>query len=259
MSRISSFVNHFITAKRLGHGVHSPFVYDLATKVIADKREHIAYKLPEIYFDELRNTSQTLEHIELGAGQTNNKKLKVSEIANRSAVTPKWGRLLHRLVRFAHPSLVVELGTSLGVGSLYMASALDKSAKLFTYEGSPQIAAFAEQNFERMKLSDTITVFNGNIDDKLPQTEALIDKIDFAFIDANHKFTPTIKYFSWLAEKSHDETIIVLDDIHWSKEMELAWLEVQNMPGVTITIDLYRFGLVFFKKDQAREHFKIWV
>ena len=123
----------------------------------------------------------------------------------------------------------------------------------------PQIAAFAEQNFERMNLSDTITVFTGNIDEKLPQTDGLIDQIDFAFIDANHKFTPTLKYFSWLAEKSHPDTIIVLDDIHWSKQMEQAWLEVQNMPGVTITVDLYRFGLVFFKTDQAREHFKIWV
>ncbi len=259
MSRIRSFANHFITAKRGGHGVHSPFVYELATNVIADKREHIAYKLPEVYFDELRNTSEVLEHTELGAGQTQNKKLSVSAIANRSAVTPKWGRLLHRLVRFTHPSLVVELGTSLGVGSLYMASALDKPAKLFTYEGSPQIATFAEQSFDRMGLSDTITLFNGNIDEKFPQSAALIDKIDFAFIDANHKFTPTLKYFSWLAEKSHHDTIIVLDDIHWSKQMELAWLEVQNLPGVTITVDLYRFGLVFFKEGQAKEHFKIWV
>ncbi len=259
MSRIRSFANHFITAKRGGHGVHSPFVYELATKVIADKREHIAYKLPEIYFDELRNTSQILEHIELGAGPSKKEKHSVSNIANRSAVTPKWGRLLHRLVRYVHPSLVVELGTSLGVGSLYIASALDKPAKLFTYEGSPQIAAFAEQNFERLELLDTITVFNGNIDERLPQTEALIDKVDFAFMDANHKFTPTLKYFSWIAEKSHADTMIVLDDIHWSKQMEQAWLEVQHFPGVTITVDLYRFGLVFFKEGQAKEHFKIWV
>jgi len=259
LSRISSFAHHFITAKKRGHGVHSPFVYDLATKVIGDKRNHEAYLLPEDYYNETRNNSQNISHIELGAGQQINKKIKISDIASRSAITPKWGRLLHRLVKFSHPTMAVELGTSLGIGSLYISTALYGDAKLFTYEGSPQIAAFAEKNFERLDQEDTITIFKGNIDDTFPQTEGLIDRIDFAFIDANHKFTPTIKYFSWLAQKSHNDTMIVLDDIHWSSEMEQAWLEVQHLPGVTITIDLYRFGLVFFKKDQAREHFKLWV
>lgn len=259
MSRITSFIQHYIKSNRGGHGVHSPFVYELATKVLTDNRDHEAYSVAENYIQAIKKDSQIIEHRELGAGDTKKKKFQVKQIAQKSAVPKKWGRLLHRLIKYSHPQLSVELGTSLGVGSLYMASAFDEGARLYTFEGSTKIAQYAEQQFERLGVSDAIHIFQGNIDDTYPPANSLIDKIDFAYIDANHKFTPTLKYFSWILEKSHPETLIVLDDIHWSHDMERAWKEIQKFPEVTLTVDLYRFGLVFLRQGQAKEHFRLWI
>lgn len=257
--QILSFIKHFLTAKRGGHGIHSPFVYQLVTKVLYDKRKHQAYQLPETILNNMYNNPKIIEHIDFGAGKKPKHNIRIDQIAKKSVIKPKWGRLLHRMVKYVQPFVSLELGTSLGIGSLYIASALNEEGILYTFEGSPQIAATAESNFEISGLHNQIHTITGKIDEQLPNVLSKLELVDFVYIDANHQFSPTIKYFHWLLEKSNEHSVFIFDDIHWSADMSKAWKEIQQHPKVTVTIDLYRFGLVFFKKDQAKENFKVWI
>jgi hypothetical protein len=56
---------------------------------------------------------------------------------------------------------------------------------------------------------------------------------------------------------AHEGSIFIFDDIHWSKEMELAWEEIKNHPKVTVTLDLFKIGIVFFHTGQMKQHFRI--
>ena len=94
-----------------------------------------------------------------------------------------------------------------------------------------------------------IELQQGNFNEILSPFIASTAPLDFVFVDGNHKYEPTIQYFNTLLPKLHEQSILVFDDIHWSKEMEQAWLEIQGHPSVTLTIDLFFIGLVFFRKE----------
>ncbi|MEO5783563.1 MAG: class I SAM-dependent methyltransferase, partial [Ginsengibacter sp.] len=164
--------------------------------------------------------------------------------------------LLFRIVQYYKPHNIVELGTSLGITTAYIASA-NKTSEVFTLEGAKNIAAIAQQNFEKIGVQN-IKQIQGNFDDTLPHLLSQIQKIDLAYVDGNHRKKPTLNYFNQLFEKSNDQFILIFDDIHWSEEMEEAWKEIQQHNDVTLTIDLFFIGLVFFKKDfKAKQHFII--
>jgi predicted O-methyltransferase YrrM len=181
----------------------------------------------------------------------------VAQIANSSLKKPKYARLLYRLVKYFQPQQVLELGTSLGITTAYLAFA-KKDADVITMEGSTAIASVAEQNFKQLRLN-TIKIITGNFDKTLPEALSLQPSaFSFAFIDGNHRKEPTLKYFHQLLEKSNESTVMVFDDIHWSREMEEAWEGIKQHSSVTLTIDLFFIGLVFFRKEQKeKEHFVI--
>jgi predicted O-methyltransferase YrrM len=124
-------------------------------------------------------------------------------------------------------------------------------------EGSKEVAAIAMANFQQLSINN-IKIVTGNFDQTLASTLGELTKVDFAFLDGNHRYEPTIRYFEQVLSKADEYTVIVLDDIHWSKEMEDAWAYVQNHQAVTLTIDLFYIGLVFFRKEKlAKQHFII--
>jgi len=150
----------------------------------------------------------------------------------------------------------LELGTSLGITTSYLAFA-NLSAQVITMEGAPTVADLAQKTFDRLNLKG-IEVLKGNFNQTLPETLERIKTVDLVFIDGNHRKDPTLNYFHQLINHSTESTILIFDDIHWSSEMELAWKEIQQHPEVTLTIDLFFIGLVFFKKDfKAKQHFVI--
>jgi predicted O-methyltransferase YrrM len=151
---------------------------------------------------------------------------------------------------------MLELGTSLGITSAYLASAKDDS-KLVTMEGSKEIAAIAQSNFEKLNVKN-VSIITGNFDDQLPAFLNRQDKLDFVFIDGNHRLEPTLRYFEMLLPKTREGSILIFDDIHWSEEMEMAWKQIQHHPQVTVTVDLFFIGLVFFRKEnKVKQHFLI--
>ncbi|WP_291720133.1 O-methyltransferase [Bernardetia sp.] len=260
LSYILKYIYFYLKAGNQ-HNVHSPFVYQLYTLIIQGSEEYYAFEELEKLRQELSSDRTKLEITDYGAGSKVKSKGKnsrtVSEIAHRSAISKKKAELLFRLVEYFKPKAILELGTSLGLSTLFIALASDNStSQIITFEGCPQIAEKANENFEELE-QDHIEIIVGNIDKTLPQTLSSLGVLDFVFLDANHRYQPTINYFHQILEKSHNETVIVLDDIHWSREMEQAWKEIIEHPKVTVSIDLFQLGLVFLRKEQAKQHFKL--
>jgi predicted O-methyltransferase YrrM len=163
--------------------------------------------------------------------------------------------MLFRLACQMQPNNILELGTSLGVTTLYLSSARP-SANIYTIEGCPNIANIANQVFRNEKANN-ITSIVGNINTELPKVLSKIESLDMVFFDANHTKEATLNYFYKCLEKANDNSIFIFDDIYWSEGMTEAWKEIYENPAVTYSIDLFHLGIIFFKKEWKKSHFKI--
>ena len=253
------FLKYYITASNgKGHGTHSPFVFSFIINVLNDKRDFYFYEAIENLRNDLKANATVIEVEDYGAGSgiSKTKNRTVKEIAKSALKPKKFGQLMFRIVDYYAPKTIIELGTSLGITSAYLASA-SSAASVTTMEGAPVIAQLAQKNFEQLGLKN-INLILGNFDKTLPLTLNKLSPIDLAFIDGNHRKEPTLRYFEQLLQHSHDHTILIFDDIHWSNEMEAAWETIKAHERVMLSIDLFFIGIVFFRKDfKVKQHFVI--
>lgn len=251
------FIHYYVTAANgKGHGIHSPFVFTFIRSVLNDHKSYYAYSQVEQVRKRMLNDDTVIEVQDMGAGSSVSKtnRRKIKDIARAALKPPKYAQLLFRMANFYQPKRMLELGTSLGVTTAYLAAAVP-SAKLITIEGAPAIAGKALRNFEQLDLRN-ITLVTGNFNDELKPALNELGVVDLAFVDGNHRKGPTLEYFGWILKHSRPETILIFDDIHWSAEMEEAWEAIKQHPAVTCTIDLFFIGLVFFRKEfQHPQHF----
>lgn len=245
-------------ANSKGHGIHSPFVYQFVRLVLIDKKKYHAYTQVEAVRKRMLQDESILTVEDKGAGSTvaKTKTRRVSEIARTSLKPKKYAQLLFRMVNFYKPKNILELGTSLGITTSYFATA-QPGANIVTIEGAPEVAARANENFRAQQFTN-IHLVSGSFEDTLQAELNIMQQVDFAFIDGNHRKTPTLKYFEQILERSHNDTIFVFDDIHWSQEMEEAWAAIKQHTSVTCTIDLFFIGIVLLKREiKEKEHFTI--
>jgi predicted O-methyltransferase YrrM len=188
---------------------------------------------------------------DLGSKAEADKVRQVSAIARSSLSSQKFSSLYHRMIaRYDHPT-VVELGTSFGINTLYLAAKED--SRVTTFEGSEEVAGIADLTFA-FAGAKNIKIIRGNINSTLPTFLQTIRKFDFAFIDANHTYEATVKYFTLLLTRLHEKSVIVIDDIHYSAAMEKAWKEIKANKLVYGSLDLYRAGIVFFDPSLNKQH-----
>ena len=246
------FANH-----QNGHGIHSPFVFDLLTNIIEDFTPFYCFSDIENYRRKLLKNHSEIAVTDYGAGSKIQKsdKRKISEIARYSLTKPKYAQLLFRLVNHFKPENIIELGTSLGLTSLYLAFPNSKT-KVFTVEGCPEIAKIASNTHSNF-VAKNINLQIGNFQKVLPQLLNEIKTIDFAFIDGNHSYKATLENFKLLKNYSNNNSIFIFDDIYWSKEMTDAWQEIKSDNAVTLSIDLFQFGIIFFMKDFKKQDFRV--
>jgi predicted O-methyltransferase YrrM len=243
-----------------GHGIHSPFVYDLVTRVFRNKidpelvttvekiRKRLIADKRAISFEDLGSGSAA------GSGESKLKTKRISQIALKSPVTEKYGRFLAKMAaEFGNP-LIIELGTSFGISTMYMAAAC-RNARVITIEGSGEIAQIAKQNFMEAGLSE-ISVMEGPFDAILPDLIAET-KPGLVFIDGNHRKEPVLRYFNMIADISVSNTVVILDDINFSAEMAEAWEEIKRNTKVTATIDIFRMGICFFRQGITPNNYVI--
>jgi predicted O-methyltransferase YrrM len=167
-------------------------------------------------------------------------------------LTPeKYSLLYQRIVTHYNLLTILELGTSLGINTLYLSS--NPKSKVTTFEGSEEIAAIAEMTFQFYQ-AENINLVAGDLQYTLADTLQYIRKVDFCLIDANHTYEATTHYFKVLLQRLHDKSVVVIDDIHCNPGMEMAWNEIRQNKLVYTSIDLYKAGILFFDPSLNKQH-----
>lgn len=251
------YVKYRIRSKT-NYDVHSPFLFEFINSVLNDEKNYYAFEEIEFIRQQMLTDTSVITVEDFGAGSKKNKSniRQVSAIAKNTLITPKFGKLLFRIANYYQTKNIIELGTSLGISTLYLSKAVE-NAKVITLEGSSEIANIASINFKKTK-TDNVTLLTGEFSQKLPLALTLLKKIDLAFIDGNHRKQPTLDYFSLLLTHIDENSIIVFDDIHWSDEMEEAWNIIKAHSAVSLSIDLFFKGIIFFRKDfHRKQNFQI--
>lgn len=226
------------------HSLHPPFIFNLYNEVIKTASSNHIEEIERLRA-KLHQDQTEVDLIDFGAGSrvSNGTKRQVAEIARNSSTPAKFSALLLALIKHFEYKSIFELGTSLGLNTLYLSQ--NESSKITTFEGDPTLTKIAQQNFSSFRKKN-ISIIEGNLDETLEKQVSEVKSIDLAYIDANHRYEPTLHYYELIRSKCHEKSLIVLDDIHWSKEMNLAWNEIKNRPEVMISIDLFEGGLLFF-------------
>ncbi|WP_242091636.1 O-methyltransferase [Aestuariivivens sediminicola] len=239
------------------HGVHSPFVFNLVTQCFYDTTDHKAYRQLKQYRQELLNDKRRIHVTDLGAGSQVMKRQerKISRIAGSAGTTSSRAKLLFRLAQYFNCQTVLELGTSLGMAT-YALSLGSPKARITTIEGCPNLAAHAQHQLQT-HVATQIESITGEFCDVLQELKS--NSYDLVFFDGNHQKEATLAYFDTLLDTAHNNSLFIFDDIYWSKGMTEAWEIIKQHPRVTVTIDTFFWGMVFFRKEQAKEHFRIRV
>jgi predicted O-methyltransferase YrrM len=248
--RLRKFVEYQVRAKTKYY-LHSPFIYQFYLNVLEgepDENILLVRKLRQ----ELRASSASVKIIDYGTGTSCSR--KISDLERNVAVREKYGTLLYRLVKNFAPRSILELGTSMGISSAYMALASPDS-QIVSLEGSPYFVPVARQNHEFLGIKNVEFII-GDFSDALESSFQKVKNADLIFFDGNHRKDSTLKYFHSCLEHASENSIFVFDDIYHSREMSEGWEEIQLHPSVTLTVDIFQFGICFFRKEKlAKENF----
>lgn len=256
LNNISDYLKYNFVAKS-AHGVHSPFVYKFITELLESTNEDY-YQFKEL--NEVRNTlaknDTVIEITDFGAGSKvfKDNKRKISDLVKHGVSKKKFSELYFKLVNFTNSQFIVELGTSIGLNTLYLSKANSVST-VYTLEGCPELAKFSKDLFEKQNAKN-IYLINDTFEKAFPKLLNEIPKLDLLYVDGNHNYQSTLNYFKLALDKKHNNSVFVFDDINWNNEMKKAWEEIKAHPEVTLSLDLFSVGIIFFRKEQKeKEHF----
>ena len=254
--QIKSYLK-FLWESKNEHAVHSPFVFNLLTKCFYDRKKKPEYVILKKYRKSLLENKNTIEVTDFGAGSKifKSNTRQISKIAKTAGITLKRAELLFRIVHYFQPKHILEIGTSLGLATSAL-SLGNKNTKIITLEGCQNTMSVA-QNLLKKINSKNIEFKVSEFDTYLKNSNLKSQIFDLIYFDGNHQKQATLDYFESLLTTITNETVWIFDDIHWSLEMQEAWKIIQNHPKVTVTIDTYQWGFVFFRREQPKEHFII--
>lgn len=251
-----AYLHHIVHAKG-PHGVHSPYVFHLITKVLTqDKGFYV--------FDEIEKERKLLLHNEttivvedFGAGSRvmKNEERRICDIAQHALQSARHAQAIFRLVEHHKPNLILELGTCFGITTSYLA-ATSIEACVHSIEGATTICDIAANVFQHLGIKN-INLHLGKFNETLPEVLNTMQRVDFVLMDGHHAYEPTLDYFNMMLPYMHEDSIVVLDDIHWSADMEKAWIELSRRPEITLSLDFFHFGVLYFKKNRVTEHFRL--
>lgn len=236
------------------YDVHAPRAFSFLGEVIEDDRHFYAFDRIERERRRLVSDGTPLTVVDHGAGPQRGERARrsVADIARTSGTTPRFGRYLFRTVEWSRARRVLELGTNLGLGAAYLCAPLGEDGLLVSIEGDANLMAEARRTLRHCAVCQPVRLLEGTFAERLPDALDALGTVDVAFLDGHHEEAATKAYFAAVAQRCHGESVVILDDIHWSEGMAAAWTWVKQQPGVTLTIDLYRWGVVFFDPQILR-------
>jgi len=246
----------FLWRSKNEYAVHSPFVFDLVTKCFYGHSDFAKYRILRDYRKSLLDNNEFIEVTDFGAGSRvfRSKRRKISEIAKNAGISKNRAELLFRLAHYFKPENILEIGTSLGLATSAL-SLGNPRGKIITLEGCAETAQVARNQFGRFRL-ENIDVKVGEFTSLL-ETDGVRGNFGLVYFDGNHQKDATLEYFNLLLPTVSNETVWIFDDIHWSPGMQQAWETIKQNPAVTVTIDTFQWGLVFFRREQRKEHFTL--
>ncbi len=256
--QIKSYLK-FLWHSKNEHAVHSPFVFNLITKCFYDKKSKPEYKVLKNYRNELLQNKNTIQVNDFGVGSKvfKSNTRQISQIAKTAGITQKRAELLFRITNYFQPESILEIGTSLGFATSALALGNPK-AKIITLEGCPTTMAIAKNQLQLFNF-ENVECITTEFNDFLQICNLKSEICNLIYFDGNHSKTATLEYFDLLLPTIANDSVWIFDDIHWSQDMEEAWEIIKNHPKVTVTIDTFQWGLVFFRTEQPIEHFVIRV
>ena len=257
---VKSYIK-FLSNSTNEHGVHSPFVFDFVMKCIYDKTNYPEYEVLKNYRKFLLENKNTIEVNDFGAGsrvfKSNNR--EIAKIAQTAGISQKNAELLFRIVRYFQPKTILEIGTSLGLATSALSSG-NQNAEIISLEGCPNTMAITKEMFQNSSFkfnAENIKFVNTKFEDYLSNCQLKTENWQLIYFDGNHSKKATLAYFETLLPTISNDSVWIFDDIHWSLDMEEAWDSIKNHPEVSVTIDTFQWGIVFFRKEQNKEHFII--
>lgn len=235
------------------YGVHSPFVYDLMTKRRKKIPQNEARLLNELR-QQLYTNDEFIEINDFGTGSRvfDSNFRQIQKIAKISGISPYWGKKLYTLVNYLQPESILELGTSLGLSTAYMAAA-QHQVKLTSIEGCASTHKVARSSLKDWPYGK-LNLINDSFDSALNNLKAG-QTFDMIYFDGHHAKQPTLNYFERCLSFANESSVFFFDDIYWSKEMKETWQELIERKEVTLSIDCYKWGILFFRKKQDKQHF----
>lgn len=240
---------------RRGHGIHSPFVYSFIRNVLLKKgKEENLSKILE-WHNEVSNSFLPVGDNSFGAGTRLSQHKKRKRIkSSRIGIPQKYGIMLYRLVQFSVPGRIIEMGTGSGISTAYLAGA-NPAIQVLTLEGNKERQEFAKKEIEKLKF-ENIEFLNIDFDNFINAKNDFKNPL-LVFIDGNHRYEPTMRYYQYFSSIAVENTVLIFDDIRWSGEMEKCWKRIKSDVKVTISIDLFFMGIVFFKPGITKQDFII--
>lgn len=257
---IYRYIIHFLFAKRTnGFGIHSPFVYDITKKVFGNKTMHKDYSFIENTRKKMKRSKKTVNIKDYGQGSRKFKESvrTVKKIIKYSSVRKRQGMILYQMVKYFKPDYIIELGTSLGISTLYLSKG-SKNTKTYTVEGDSGLCNISSGNFKDNHCKN-IELINDTFDHALPEILKKCNTKTIVFIDGNHSYEATLKYFHMCMEQLKKDSIIIIDDINWSKGMRRSWKEIENDKKIFLVIDLFFMGVIFLDERMKKQVFRIFI
>jgi len=225
--RIFKYINHlFHVRHRYGHGIHSPYLFEFINQVLFNSMET---KVPAGILEEHRKLRSE------------------SSFARCSSVPKKYACLLYRITRWFRPEMIVELGTGMGISTMYLASASPETP-LHTIERDADRARMAAQLIGRC-CPGAVSIHRGEMEEELETILTLVPGRFLVFLDGNHHYDPTVRIVRKLLDRAGEEAVIVMDDIYWSRGMQRAWKEINSWPEVRVGVDLFHMGILLLRRD----------
>jgi predicted O-methyltransferase YrrM len=242
------------------YSIHSPFLYDLVGEVLRSNNKEIPCR-KEI--EELRKqclkSRQVIMKTDFGKGsreKTGSRYPVTLRTITRLSVTPaRHARRLHRLALKIKAENILEIGTSIGLTTAYLACA-NQGSRIITLEGCPSLGGKAREHFDRLGVRNA-EIIEGKFEDTLPVALTRLKRVDLVYIDGNHRKDAMLDYYEKCRAYAGNDTVFVFDDIHASGEMEQAWDIITKKEEVKISLDLFFSGWIFFRRESSRQHFRL--